>query len=298
MTAKGVEQQASGTAVGTAFLRALAHREFGDARLGPDRLARHFLPVHLSLLVRFARKRTVARIKRRVPLGMYEFMMARTAFFDGLFLDALKNGTPQIVLLGAGYDTRAYRFADRNQRSRIIELDISTTQARKRGCLKRAKISIPGWVAMASIDFNRESIPAVLEKAGYDPGAKTLFLWEGVSYYLEPASVDATLEAVRANTHKESLIAFDYAARVPLERLGQVHGALELIRSMQKRHPGEKTQFAVGDGEMGSFLEQRGLAMREHWDDQEMAASFLSDKNGPLTGPVTGLLRFVTASPA
>ena len=58
-------------------------------------------------------------------------MLARTAFFDNLFIDALNKNIPQIVLLGAGYDTRAYRFADLNNATKIFELDIAPTQNRK-----------------------------------------------------------------------------------------------------------------------------------------------------------------------
>ena len=298
MSPRGVERKPSGTAVGTAFLRALAHREFPGTRLGPDHLARRFLPRHLSLAVRFTPKGWLSRIRKRVPTGMYEFLMARTAFFDGLFLEALESGAPRIVILGAGYDTRACRFAHRNRGTRVIELDISTTQARKRRILESAGIAVPREVAFASMDFNRESIPPVLERAGCDPGEKTLFLWEGVSYYLEPAAVDATLDVVRHNAHKETVLAFDYAARVPRERLGQVHGAVDVIRSMQTRHPGERARFTLEEGRTGAFLSQRGLSMTGHWDDREMAASFLSNENGPLTAPVTGFLRLVTASPA
>ena len=55
-------------------------------------------------------------------------MIARTAYFDRLFADALSNKTPQIVLLGAGYDSRAYRFANLNHVTRVFELDIAPTQ--------------------------------------------------------------------------------------------------------------------------------------------------------------------------
>ena len=63
---------------------------------------------------------------------MYEYGIARTTFFDNIFIDALNKNIPQIVLLGAGYDTRAYRFAEINNTTKIIELDIETTQNRKR----------------------------------------------------------------------------------------------------------------------------------------------------------------------
>ncbi len=130
-------------------------------------------------------------------------MIARTAFFDNIFLDALNNKTPQIVFLGAGYDTRAYRFANSNQGTKIFELDAPPTQDRKKKCIKKARIDIPGHVTFVPINFNQESLKDVLDKAGYDHTQKTLFIWEGVSYYLETESVDRTLEFVSRDSHHE-----------------------------------------------------------------------------------------------
>lgn len=56
--------------------------------------------------------------------GSYEYFIARTAFFDAAVRRALDENVPQIVLLGAGYDSRAYRFADRIRDTRIFELDV------------------------------------------------------------------------------------------------------------------------------------------------------------------------------
>ena len=60
------------------------------------------------------------------------------------------------------------------------------------------------------IDFNEESLKDALESVGYDNREKTLFLWEGVSYYLEAESVNVTLGFVSRSLHNESAIAFDY----------------------------------------------------------------------------------------
>jgi methyltransferase (TIGR00027 family) len=146
--------------------------------------------------------------------GLLEYMIARTAYFDSIFMDALTNDIPQIVLIGAGYDSRAYRFPNANKATKIIELDIATTQNRKKKCLKKAQINIPIHVSFAPIDFNKDSLINVLEKAGYEKDRKTLFLWEGVSFYLEPESVDATLEFLNRSSHNESVIAFDYSISI------------------------------------------------------------------------------------
>jgi len=109
MPAKSTEQKPSKTASFTTLTRALAHKEFNDGELGRDCFAAVFLPFHLKLLLKAKQFRT--KLKHKNPRGMYEYMLARTAYFDAVFEDAMKKNVPQIVLLGAGYDTRAYRFA-------------------------------------------------------------------------------------------------------------------------------------------------------------------------------------------
>ena len=88
---------------------------------------------------------------------MNAYIIARTAYFDSLFVAALNDRVPQIVLLGAGYDSRAYRFGGFNQCTQIYELDNAPTQERKKACLKKAKIEIPQHVAFVPIDFNKEN---------------------------------------------------------------------------------------------------------------------------------------------
>jgi methyltransferase (TIGR00027 family) len=238
-----------------------------------------------------------ARVKNKIPLGMYEYLIARTAYFDNLFVNALNKNIPQIVLLGAGYDTRAYRFAKLNNSTKIIELDAPTTQNRKKKCLGKSKIEISSKVVFASINFNRESLKIVLEKAGYDSNKETLFLWEGVSYYIEPESVNATLELVRNYSHNESIIAFDYVISVPIEKHHNYYGVIELVQYMANRHPNERGKFAIEEEKIESFLEQQGLKMVEHLKNREIENRFLTTENGSLIGQITECFRFVLASP-
>ena len=295
MSKKSVERKPSETARGTALLRTIANKEFDDEKLGSDYLAEYFLPFLLKILIKA--KGIRARVKNKIPLGMYEYLIARTAYFDNLFVNALNKNIPQIVLLGAGYDTRAYRFAKLNNSTKIIELDAPTTQNRKKKCLGKSKIEISSDVVFNSIDFNRESLKIVLEKAGYDNNKKTLFLWEGVSYYLDPESVNATLELVRNYSHNESIIAFDYIISVPTEKLHNYYGVKELVQSMAKRHPNERGKFAIEEEKIESFLEQRGLKMVEHLKNREIENRFLTTENGSLIGQITECFRFVLASP-
>ena len=174
----GVNQQPSKTALFASLRRAIANIDFADGKLGPDYMAKLFLPSHFRFFIRFRkiREHTKKKLNNFFP-GLNEYMIARTAYFDGLFVDALNNIIPQIALIGAGYDSRAYRFAKVNSGTRIFELDTIPTQIRKKKLLKRARIEIPQQVKFVPINFNSNSLKDALEQAGYDHRKKTLIIW-------------------------------------------------------------------------------------------------------------------------
>jgi len=298
MSKKGVEKRHSETAIFAALRRTLANKEYNNARFGSDNLAGHFLPSHFRFFLKFQkiRARTKDKLNAAMP-GAYEYLIARTSYFDNVFVDALNKNVPQIVLLGAGYDTRVYRFETLNNSTKIIELDIATTQKRKIKCLKKARIDIPKQLTLAPIDFNTASLTSVLEKAGYHDNEKTLFIWEGVSYYLDPESVDGTLAFISHSSHRESIIAFDYAVTITEDNFNNYLGVKEFVRTMRKHHPNEIFKFTIDDGTIESFIEKRGLEMVDHLDNNEIEKTFLVDDSGSLLGQITGLFRFVQASP-
>jgi methyltransferase (TIGR00027 family) len=163
--------------------------------------------------------------------------------------------------------------------------------------LKKAQIDIPKHVTLVPIDFNKESLKDVLEKAGYENNQKTLLIWEGVSYYLEPESVDATLEFVKNSSHNESVIAFDYAISISEENINNYYGVKEFIQTWKKHRSGEPFRFAIEEGKIDSFLEQRGLKIVDHLDNREIEKTFLLNENGSLIGQINGSFRFAMASP-
>lgn len=297
MTNNGVEQKPSETAMFAALRRTIANKEFANEKFGPDYLAEFFLPAHFRFFLKFEKIRANTREKLDGVLpGLTEYMIARTAHFDKLFVDALENKTPQIVLLGAGYDTRAYRFANLNRSTKIFELDIAPTQNRKKKCLKKARVTVPSQVNFVPIDFNKESLADVLERAGYDHRDKTLFIWEGVSYYLETESVQATLEFVRQTSHAENRLAFDCTVSISDQDLNDYYGVREFVQTMKEHHANEALLFSIEAGQIGSFLENRGLKLIDLMKNDEIESAYLMSADGKLIGHITGHFRFVLAS--
>ncbi len=297
MSNNGIKQKPSKTAFFNVLHRALAHKIHQDSPFGPDSLAEFFLPPHYRFFLRFKsiQNNTKEKLNRYFP-GLHEYVIARTAYFDELFVRALKNHTPQIVLLGAGYDTRAYRFGALNENTRIYELDSPRTQNSKIICLNRAKIAIPKQVNFVPIDFLKDSLPEVLKTAGFQDQDKTLFIWEGVSYYLDRESVDETLSFFSQFTQKDSSLAFDYIISTPEADLGDYYGAKEFLQTMKEYHADEELMFSIGEGEIESFLNARNLRLIEHSNTKAIERAYLVDDAGDLLGPITALFRFVIAA--
>lgn len=138
---------------------------------------------------------------------------ARTTFFAAA-VNRYLPGLPQFVILGAGFDTRAFRLP-RDMQVRSFEVDAPQTQAVKRETLERAGLDSTG-VTFVAADFEREDWLTRLVAAGFAPDKPTLFLWEGVIPYLERESVVAALRKI-ASTARGSVIAFDYFTTESLE---------------------------------------------------------------------------------
>ena len=107
------------------------------------------------------------------------YVNARTQHMDALLKQAAEDGATQVVNLGAGYDSRAYRFRDAMPAVRFFEIDLPAMIQEKKRRVELALGQLPGDVVYVPIDFNTQNIPGELKKAGYDPGRKTFFIWEG-----------------------------------------------------------------------------------------------------------------------
>ncbi len=290
---RSVEQKESNTAGYTCFCRACAHLEEDELFRGADNMANVFLPESVKSALGVPSQRKLI-IKDRIPLGIYEYIMVRTKLLDGIFLDALKNKFKQIVLLGAGYDSRALRFREHNQGTRIFELDITPTQKLKREIIDREKISLPKELIFVPIDFNRQSLSEVLSAAGYEKDQKNLFLWEGVSMYLTQVAVDNTLTVINSTSASGSLVAFDYIFSSVLRRENRYFGEQILYETVSA--VGEGFTFGVEEGMIGEFLAERGFKVEQNQTAPDLEKRYLSTEDGNLFGRINGIHALVVAS--
>ena len=151
----------------------------------------------------------------RVPeLGsesIIDLIVARTLYFDRVIERAMEQ-VDQLVVMGAGYDMRAYEKLRRNNVA-FFELDQPSVQAHKLATLKSSDIVFE-HVTFVSVDFANENAIDKLIESGFDKSKKTFFLWEGVTLYLSQADVRKTMRDIRNIATAGSVLLADiYAER-------------------------------------------------------------------------------------
>jgi methyltransferase (TIGR00027 family) len=255
------EGRASRTAEHNALFRALEDALPEERRLFADPLARAFLGRPYALVARLAAfpvLRTLIPwyIDRRWP-GPRTAVVARTRLIDEMVLEALGAGIEQVVLLGAGFDSRAYRLAPLRGVD-VFEVDHPDTQAAKRRALERALGVLPGHVRFVATDFTQQDLASRMAAAGYRESARTLFLWEGVTNYLTEAAVDATLHWC-ARSAPGSRALFTYVHRDVIDRPETFFGTGALFAALERA--GERFTFGIDPARLSAFLAERGLVL-------------------------------------
>jgi len=137
------------------------------------------------------------------------FIALRTRFAEDALAAAVERGVRQLVVLGAGLDTIAYRSPWGN-RVHVFEVDQPATQAWKRARLADAGVAVPEWLTFAPVHFEQETLADGLKAAGFEPAHQTFFTWLGVVPYLTETAVWSTLGFI-ASMPGGAHVVFDYA---------------------------------------------------------------------------------------
>jgi methyltransferase (TIGR00027 family) len=208
--------QGSRTAEYMALFRALESARPAPERLFADTLAAEFLSGGLRAVARAGRLPLVRDLLRRLIdrrwRGPRPSAVVRTRLIDDALVAALAAGVEQVVILGAGYDSRAYRLPGAASAA-VFEVDHPDTQATKRRVLERVLGGVPPHVRLVALDFEQGSLAEAMADAGLVAPRRTFVLWEGVASYLTPAAVAATLDWAAAASGPGSELLFTYVHR-------------------------------------------------------------------------------------
>jgi methyltransferase (TIGR00027 family) len=256
------KNQPSRTAEATAFQRATERQRPARQRIVDDPWAEHFL--RPGLRAALAAYRSSGLLKSADDLlGLTPFVVTRHRYIDDRLDAALRAGVEQVVVLGAGYDSRAFRFADRLGARPVFELDHPATQGRKERILRALgkRRELPRVdVRRVSIDFQRQSLEKRLDACGFDHARSSFFIWEGVSMYLTREAVKATLGTLARIAPQGSELAFDawFLLDEPDLRATAYRLSANLLHIL-----GEPVTFSLHPEDAEPFLARQGFALHE-----------------------------------
>jgi methyltransferase (TIGR00027 family) len=256
------EQSPSRTAEHNALFRAIEYARRPEERIVNDWIAQSFLTAPFRLVAMLSRnficRAMLCRyIDYRWP-GSRTSLIARTRLIDDYVASArAATGVPQIVVLGAGYDSRAYRIAGA-EGSRFFEVDHPNTSAVKKAHIHRVLGALPEHVRYVAVDFRHDSLAESLETAGFNPVYRSLFIWEGVSNYLTENSVRSTLSFI-SNLAEGTALIFTYIDEAVLRNPLHFAGGSEVQRIIARLK--EPWTFGIRPDRISEFLRECGLCV-------------------------------------
>ena len=254
--------------------RALGAREPDEAVRNPDYLAERLLgPRERALIadqacVQALEQDYATASNNLEALGTAVMMQVRTRFIEERLTEAILRGASQLVILGAGFDTRAHRLKELLRRARVFEVDHPSTQEYKKRRVREEGIETPTNLAYVAVDFRHDRLADELAAAGYDRSAVTFFVCEGVTMYLPEEVMEETFRYVGSQVD-DSVIVFDFVyksiidfmAKMSVDHLpDQAKAAVARIRKLEA---GEPWIFGIPNGNETDYLAQFGLRLRE-----------------------------------
>jgi methyltransferase (TIGR00027 family) len=270
----------SSTAQWTALGRALELRRPPEQRIVRDEYAPLFLSDASRAVLRALQLAGPAvRLAERAELaGLAAYALCRHRFIDEHLKQALTEGgerAERVLILGAGYDSRAYRFADELAGRPVFEVDLPPLSRRK-AAIVAAHPDVFGHseVRRVEIDFRTEPLAERLTAAGFDAGANTYVAWEGVSPYLSCAAVSNTFDTLRVLCGPGSTLAMDFWFQPP------GHGPADQVRRLGARAValvGEPVTFGIAPDDVGGFLDRHGFEVFDLVQSHELAARYSTD---------------------
>lgn len=247
------------TAMGVLLIRHSESRRPESERICYDPYAIYFIN---SEILEWAAKnpeevKTMQEQRERFLPGLDNTTRARVRYFDDFVKRSFEEGIGQLVILGAGYDTRDIRI-EGAMKINVFEVDHPATQAVKVEKIKKIFGSLPDHVVYVPADLVIDDLGQRLLEKGYDVSKKTLFLMEGLLYYLPPKTVDEILSFIVRKSGKGSSILFDYFPESVVDGSSE----LEIGRNIRRylAAMGEPLLFGIKEGTVETFLAERGFS--------------------------------------
>lgn len=263
----------SRTAEFVALYRALETDERARTPLFRDPYARRFLSPALRVASRLARwsilRGAILRYADRRAPGARTSAVGRTRYIDDAVERARAAGFGQLVILGAGFDCRAHRLPLGDMR--VFEVDRHDTQAYKRERLAREAPPPRAGVVYVAVDFTTDDLGRALVAAAWDRARPSLFVWEGVTGYLDAGSVGRVFDLVAGCAPGTELV-FTYIHAGVLTDDGQFPEGKLMRRRVGAL--GEPWTYGIEPAELPALLASHGLLLDDDLGADDYRARF------------------------
>jgi len=281
--ARRIESKSSRTAGFICMYRAASYLEKNKCYQSDDYIAPKLLPGPIKFLVS---NKLINFRWSFFPRGIYEYVIARTKYIDNIFKESIEKGIEQILLFGAGFDTRAVRFAGINKNTKIFELDTIHTQKAKIEQFKKRKIFIPKNTIFIPIDFNVDSVSEKLTSNGFMQNKTTLFILEGIIQYLKEEAVDELFKMLYELSAFGSKVVFDYIYASVLRKENIYYGEKNIYKKVNDAR--EPWLFGIEKGDIEAFVRKYKFNLIQDLNPEALEKMFFSDKQGHIVGRING----------
>jgi methyltransferase (TIGR00027 family) len=245
------------TSLGAAVCRLIEQYQPVETRLITDPVVKHMVGGPISVMMKISSMRSyTVKQTDAVAAGIYGTQVCRARFNDDAALAALSQGIKQLVILGAGLDTRAYRLPG-IERVKVFEVDLPAVQNDKKNKVQKYLGRLPENVTYIPIDFDTQSLEAVFTGTSFDPSRPAVFIWEGVTQYITEEAVRRTLAFV-GKSCPGSILLFTYVLKSIIERSPDFPGADHLMDVVAKSSP---WIFGLKPSSIPAFLQPFHLAL-------------------------------------
>lgn len=229
-----------------------------NERVFEDPYAEYFFPADIRAMFKDLElvKSELVKYEQMMP-GVNGAIVARIRFFDQCLMDAIADDLKQLVIIGAGYDTRAYRIAGVAEHIKVFEVDHPVTQQVKCNTIREIFGRLPDHVVYVPVVLGTDRLDQHLLASGYDAGLKTLFIVEGLLMYIPPPAVDGLLAFIISASGPGSSLVADYFHTAVIEGTSPLKEA-QVLRSFVAKE-GSALQFGIAEGTEEEFFIQRGF---------------------------------------
>ena len=265
------KQSVGRTALGAAICRLIEQYQPDETRLFNDPVAKELVSAPIRAMMQLAAMRNFT-IKQTdaVAKGIFGAQICRTRYIDDAVQAALSQGIGQLVILGAGLDTRPYRLPG-IENVKVFEVDLPSVQNDKKKKLQKYLGRLPENVVFIPIDFDTQTLETGIAGTAFNPSRPAVFIWEGVTQYITEKAVSQTLAFV-GKSAPGSIIVFTYVLKSIIERRSDIPDADHMMDVVAQQSP---WVFGLEPSSIPAFLKQFHLALIADVGDADYQEKYL-----------------------